>query len=422
MSDTARTLRVVSRLWQVDFFFFLRPYEELIFFQMAPVPPPMNVAYYTSSEPPRPVPPPNPTQNGHRRRQSISSSSSTSQHADNTSIKPSHVSRLRNLFRRRPDSLSSSSSSTVPTIQIEPPSRPESVETMAATTGGPIFRDLPPDPVTQRAQHFATPTGRPPSRTGFMYGPAQSQTQIQPYPQPVAPVPHRMDHARGEAGFIPQHSGAQTPGAAYEQRTSGMSFGNPPPPVIGGADVAGLPRPGSAADYFSGVHHVPPSGGATQGGRPGRHRRGESDGTITDPNAYYDPETDPDWEEEEFGRPETPKANVRTGFAYAPSGGSGGAGRAGEYGGRPASRGPGRGAEMAYEYVPPTSAAAMAAARRAEDSRSGVAGVGGRNARVRKESTADRSSGHVRSSTSTSRTPLGNTPFVRSSGLYADEE
>lgn len=360
---------------------------------MAPVPPP--VSYYTSSDPPRPVPPPN----SHRRHQSVSSSSTGSARTDTTSIKPSRVAQLRNLFSRRRDS--ANSSSTVPEIQIEPPSRPESAETVAATTAGPQFRDLPPvsgaqvaDPVVHRRQHPGTPVGRPPSRTGFMYGAPQPQQQ----------------QGGGNAGYMPPPPVPQTPGTAIGHGLpNGMSFGDPPP-----VDPAGLPRSGSAADYFFGQHHAP---GPSQGRTRGRgHRREPSDGTITDPNAYYDPETDPEYDDTDdtYGQSETPRAVAggRNGSVYA-----GGGGEPMGYQRPPSRSAGGAGGHGGYDHNTPASAAAMAATRRAEAS-----GAGGRGPRTRKVSVAGSGSGHTGTRSSTSRTPLGNTPFVRSSGLYVDEE
>lgn len=199
-----------------------------------------------------------------------------------------------------------------------------------------------------------------------------------------------------------------------------MSFGDPPPAV----DPAGLPQSGSAADYFFSEHHAPvPS---QPKGR--RHRRAPSDGTITDPNAYYDPETDPEYEDDTddgFGRPTTPRASERGVYGYA---GSAGGSPADPYANqrspsRSASRS-GRAVGGGYEYDIPPSAAAMDASRRGAE----ASVAGSRGSRARKVSVVGRERDRdmnrhsaMRSSTSTSRTPHGNTPFVRPGGLDDDD-
>ncbi|EJC98553.1 uncharacterized protein FOMMEDRAFT_148994 [Fomitiporia mediterranea MF3/22] len=464
-----------------------------------------------------------------RRPTSVSSSSTTSSARTETTgfPVPSRVARLQrqSLGERK---WSAESGSSVPGITIEPPSRPESVDTVH--TGMTRHSHLLPDgmPVMHADQTSSPGWGvqqphqphhahshshshshhqpqmqpqRPPSRTGFMYGP------------PPSP-------GNNTTGGGPSH-----PSMSFGSPTSpGMSgppidFGAPPPPGMQpfpGMGMGGhMPPvtpvtspehertgPGSAADYFAGDHHRGGSGGRQSlGRRQARHRRepagmGMGAGMesveelvhargmgMGDLNAFHDPGTDPslDEEEEVFGtrreRSITPRARTRT-FSQTHSQGTGSstgpyafderrAGfderrRSGSIVGgsrsatpasgvgfvppRPSSRasgsvsgagvgmGMGPGGMGMYEDVGqggPESGfdtprrvplpSSSASASRAASSKSG-----GRNNRRGRGGRGDTSilhggiSGRDAEGRSLERTPFGNTPFVRSSGLDED--
>ncbi|THH06828.1 hypothetical protein EW145_g3812 [Phellinidium pouzarii] len=270
---------------------------------------------------------------------SVTSSSTTSSSSVLTETapfpRPSRVAQLRHTGRRW-----SSESSTIPGIIIEPPSRPESIETVGTVTTVPANLSPYHEPMTMFSETSPTLPAQPPpsnhyvhdrptSRTGFRYGSSTSpRSENIELESPGGSSSSSIHHAYGSAmggGPLPLRfgpTGAVSPGIS---ETPGLSGFAPHHPDLnrsqqvdghhpsgfsnGWADSAHPSRSmsktpnanrrsggppihsGSAADYFNADHHSnyePHS----------RHRGTHSEAVSnTDTNAFHDPDTDPEFEE-----------------------------------------------------------------------------------------------------------------------------
>ncbi|KAL5494545.1 hypothetical protein ACEPAI_6 [Sanghuangporus weigelae] len=367
---------------------------------------------------------------GHRARPVSTSSSSTS--SPRAFPTPSSIARLQRLpIGNRKGSAESSSS--IPGITIEPPSRPESIDSIATGVTLPshmspfVDSDTPlpnqgPAPVqtpgwggipTQELPqqhphaHGSAHPQRSSSRTGFMYG-------------PVSPT----------MGGTIRGSSAPTPGMG--------NFGGPSSPQMTPTlNNTGAPRsvnqsfmppsrPGSAADYFTGDHHRNRNMNGHGHGYGRGHKREPAIISVDnlgaapiDPNAFRDPGTDSD-DEAEFRAP-TPRANAMTPFAFSeprgPPPGTPGTGSLHHRSGTPASM-----ANSSGGFIPPRPPSSASEGFPGADS----VALGARNGRGavrggRSRKTSLMSGGaNGPNGRPASRTAFGNTPFMRSSGLYAD--
>ncbi|KAI5120567.1 hypothetical protein M0805_002517 [Coniferiporia weirii] len=372
---------------------------------------------------------------------SVSSSSTTSSpgiQSDAGSFpRPSRVAQLRDRGRGY------SSESSVPGIIIEPPSRPESTDTIATVATLPAhLSPFNPQPVMFSPEQPTAPVysvhppnsrhsahDRPASRTGFRYGPSAS-----PHSENIG-----LASPSGSIGSGTRHVSALVPGGGYPLQhfapgavTPGVPMGDYAPPgsfhdgsyptdprygTTGGGppsrsmsktptanrrgadSISGLPaRPGSAADYFNADHH------RSQQPRS-HHRRAHSDAVSnTDTNAFHDPDTDPDLN----GSQDSPQATSRRG-AYPYDDGRSAGGRSGA-GHSVTSRGAGFGDFGGLASPTSQAQSTTSAARRAPlpSSRTGST--------VYREGAAA-----SERSRPASRMSFGHTPFVRTTnGLYDD--
>lgn len=147
------------------------------------------------------------------------------------------------------------------------------------------------------------PPARPTSRTGFSYGGMSAGSPAASVAAPQGPLgPPGMTPMPGAPPAMPIPSaGLATPGpeniipmptyvdASLPRRSSSKT---PIPQQQAhrraSSDIPGIPRPGSAADYFGGMHHVQRQGHGNGYGQG--HRRAPAG----DANAFYDPDTDPE--------------------------------------------------------------------------------------------------------------------------------
>lgn len=361
-------------------------------------------------------------------------------------------------------------------ITIQPPSRPESTDTVATgitlpshlTPFGNPDLELEDDDDIPSPAWGATPQmepQRPPSRTGFMYGPQSPTGRSAGPPTPGVSAAMGFGHPPPAVNFGAPPPGYQRPPSSASSRPRHMSMSEAPQ------------RPGSAADYFSGDHHRGKhrSGREHGHGHEHGHRReaagmGASMETLTmlDPNSFHDPDTDPSLlDEDEFGREgaATPRVDAG-GYGFddrrhsdmgTPEHGridrrgnetpTSSHKSAGFIPPRPPSRSigagfapprpPSRSSAQTYDEggfesprrVPlpasaPTSAYPSRAGSAAPSRDGGSGGGGGRSRKVSLLSGGisgrKGDGGGGGGSRSTSRNAFGNTPFVRSNGLYDD--
>ncbi|KAL5536177.1 hypothetical protein ACEPAF_4282 [Sanghuangporus sanghuang] len=371
---------------------------------------------------------------GQRPRPASTSSTSTS--SPRAFPTPSSIARLQRLpiGDRK---WSAESSSSIPGITIEPPSRPESIDSIATGVTLPShmspFVDSDTPLPTQGPAHVQTAgrggapiqgppqqhshahglahPQRPSSRTGFMYG-SMSPTTSGTIRGSSAPGP-------GMRNFGGPSSPQTTP-----------TLNNSGAPGIVNQPFMPPSRPGSAADYFTGDHRRNRNMNGHGHGYGRGHRREPAGISVDnlgaapiDPNAFRDPGTDSD-DEAEFRAP-TPRATAgppdMTPFAFGeprgPPPGTPGTGSLHRRSGTPASMTGSSGG-----FIPP---------RPPSSASEGFPGIGSfatgasngrgatRGGRNRKTSLMS-GGANGPNGRPASRTAFGNTPFMRSSGLYDD--